>query len=73
MYSRVPLARVDGNGPDGGKGVVLVYRTPDGLEIVVTEEDGGDASVVLSLTSAKQLADSLAEASVSGGDAKAEQ
>jgi hypothetical protein len=41
------LARVHGQGAAGGAGVVLVYRLAGRLSIVVTEEENGDAEVLL--------------------------
>ena len=50
MADRELLARVDGNGTDGAASI-LIDRAGSQFEFVVTEEKGGDASVMWGLTS----------------------
>jgi hypothetical protein len=58
MGERTLIARVDGHGADG-PGVILVYRVGRLVEMVVTEIQASDASVIMSQQQARDLAHSV--------------
>jgi len=59
MGDRILIIRLDGNDLDGGASSLLLYELEGAVEVVVTEEHGGDAVVVLSREQARDLARSL--------------
>jgi hypothetical protein len=59
MDQRITIDRVDGQSLNGGVSVVLAYRFGQQVELVVTEEHGGEASVLLTHAQAEQLATAI--------------
>ena len=53
--TRESIIRLDGTDLDDRAAVLLVYRLSTRIEVVVTEEHGPDAVVVISREQAKEL------------------
>jgi hypothetical protein len=62
METREFIARVDGKGSDDGASSLLAYRLGAMIEIVVTEEEVGDATVFLTKDQTKALVEALTTA-----------
>jgi hypothetical protein len=71
MKEREFIARVDGKGSDDGASSLLAYRLGARIEIVVTEEEVGDATVFLTEDHAKALVEALTTALKSRRDDRA--
>ena len=59
MGERSLIIRLDGDDLDRGASSLLLYEIEGSVEVVVTEEHGGDAVIVLSREQTRALARSL--------------
>ena len=59
MTARRPILRVDGRGSEGDSAALVIYKHEGIVEIVITEEKNGDASIELQLDEVREIARAL--------------